>query len=438
MAAGGVLVFLSVIALPTLGGQSFLTYLVLSIAFLALGWILARGCGQDRHWGWNVYLVAYTIRLLSTLVVYSYLNETTGVPYFSNDDSAYSLVPAGETGYWLVDSIFRNPGYPILIQALYRFFGRDVLVARLFNAWFGAIQIFLVYRLALYMFEPRIARIAALVVALHPLLIFYSSLTYKDTLLGLFLLLYLDGAFDLTSNRSLRSSTSVVKIVVASIGIALARIDLASILVLLLAIHLVWNGRVKAALVVGMVIFLGLFIGRAWLSDSGSSRLMLPTTDGVMVNREIMMERVIDLSEARLSQYIYVLGDTPLGIILQAAALSVLMFVSLQPNPNGPLSIVTVPYNFGWYSLLPLVLFGLISLVRTRPRTSAILWIVWVAVPIMAAGTLLMNPRYRVQVMPIDAILVALAISTMGRSKRFLYKLLVVMEVTLVCVYWVI
>jgi len=83
----------------------------------------------------------------------------------------------------------RTPLYPLFLAAVIKFFGRNYLAVRLFQALLGAFLPLLVYFLAKTYFRENEARFAGAVAAIYPFFIFYTGLLLSETLfLSLFLL----------------------------------------------------------------------------------------------------------------------------------------------------------------------------------------------------------------------------------------------------------
>ena len=90
-----------------------------------------------------------------------------GQPYHYGDETA---------------QVFRTPGYPIMLAALFRPLGKrvPVLMARHLNALLGTVTVVLVGSLAGQLFGARVALIAAIFAALHPLSVVMSSLVLTE------------------------------------------------------------------------------------------------------------------------------------------------------------------------------------------------------------------------------------------------------------------
>jgi 4-amino-4-deoxy-L-arabinose transferase-like glycosyltransferase len=90
----------------------------------------------------------------------------------------YTYLPYGI----LHDSAWKPPGYPLWVGMWYALLGHHPLDVRLAQVPVGAITIALSWILARRLFGPRVATVAAFVVALYPLAFQYEELLYSEAL----------------------------------------------------------------------------------------------------------------------------------------------------------------------------------------------------------------------------------------------------------------
>jgi len=114
-----------------------------------------------------VFLFALTLRVLA--VDYASPPESDGITFHR---LAVSLVSgdgyarvSGHPSAWVV------PGYPLLLAAVYWVVGNDPAVARLVNAFLGALTCALVLLLGRRVFEPRVGLLAGFYAAVSPFFI---------------------------------------------------------------------------------------------------------------------------------------------------------------------------------------------------------------------------------------------------------------------------
>jgi len=123
----------------------------------------------------------------------------------ADDGSFYHAVAiriargAGYTWAWpdgVVTHAAHYPvGYPALLGAFYAILGATPLSAMLVNALFGALLVVGIHTCALRFGSPRRARLAALIVALHPTLILYTAAVMTEAVAASVLVLLASFAF---------------------------------------------------------------------------------------------------------------------------------------------------------------------------------------------------------------------------------------------------
>lgn len=85
----------------------------------------------------------------------------------------------------------RPPGYPITLALPYRVLGWHVSIAQGLNVAFAAVTVALVYMMARRIFDRRVACLGALVLALFPGQIYFSTLVMAETMFAMVFMLVL-------------------------------------------------------------------------------------------------------------------------------------------------------------------------------------------------------------------------------------------------------
>src|SRR5882757_4014909 len=90
-------------------------------------------------------------------------------------------------------SVFRAPGYPMLLAAMFRVVGSDAkpVAARVMGAVIGALTVGCVYWLARILFSAEVALVAAAIVAVHPEAVATSVFPLSDGPFCLWMMLQL-------------------------------------------------------------------------------------------------------------------------------------------------------------------------------------------------------------------------------------------------------
>jgi len=78
---------------------------------------------------------------------------------------------------------FRPPGYPFFLALLYAVFGRSYVAVRVVNVLLGTLTCLPIYRFVRHVWQWQTGLLASLGVAVHPLLIYFTSMIYPECLI---------------------------------------------------------------------------------------------------------------------------------------------------------------------------------------------------------------------------------------------------------------
>ena len=147
---------------------------------------MAKLTRADLFWIGGAFALALAARL--AWVLYAEADPTDGR---FNDSVFYHLVAANlaEGGGYTNPYTFHAtaawaPGYVFVLTPLYWFFGAHYQVAELANALFGAATVVAVYLLARELFDRTSAGLAAVLLAVMPGQVWFTSILYSETLFG--------------------------------------------------------------------------------------------------------------------------------------------------------------------------------------------------------------------------------------------------------------
>ncbi len=131
---------------------------------------------------------------LLVLIVFSvglrvlFLFQVHDNPFFNNptsdayyyDAQARSIAAGDVLGK---DVFFRAPGYPYWLGFIYTVFGHDYLAVRIIQHLLGVASLVLLYLFARRLFDPRIAVVACVLMALYPVLMYFEGQLLFDSFL---------------------------------------------------------------------------------------------------------------------------------------------------------------------------------------------------------------------------------------------------------------
>ncbi len=145
-----------------------------------------------KKWLLMVLLMAFILRLSVPLIAFETTKDKT--VFYTTDTPGYleparNLIVRGEYIRDSLPEIFRPPGYPIfLLPGL--LFGSPELLTIACQIILGCLTVFLVYKIAITLFERTDVAIAAAgLYALEPLSIVYTSLMMTETLFAFLMML---------------------------------------------------------------------------------------------------------------------------------------------------------------------------------------------------------------------------------------------------------
>lgn len=179
-----------------------------------------------------------------------------GITY---DLLARNVAAFGDYGFAAGDhTAFRAPAYPLLLAVLYRLAGPSLVAARLFNVVLGVATIVLVHRFSRQAFGAGAALLAAMGMALHPVVLYSTADLYPETL-SLFLVALL-GCLLVPFTRPLTLSRGAAAGAVIG-ALALTRPNVAPLVIFVVAGVGVVQGRLRlvrhgTAILAGFVIIL--------------------------------------------------------------------------------------------------------------------------------------------------------------------------------------
>lgn len=225
-----------------------------------------------------VFIIGLAIRLLSVM----FLGGYSAPPVF--DGISYDILATNMlsgNGFALgFATAFRPPGYPFFLALIYVIFGHHYEWIRVWQAVLGAISPLLMYASARQLWSWRVAGLAAMGMAVHPLLIYFTQAIYPETL-AIFLICLL-----LVLAISPTGSVPVWRVLL--IGLTLGVMSLIRPDTLLLsALFASWTAfryrdRLRSMVAVGLLVVgvLGLVLPWTWRNYREFGSCVLVSTNG--------------------------------------------------------------------------------------------------------------------------------------------------------------
>ncbi|MBO7618366.1 MAG: glycosyltransferase family 39 protein [Bacteroidales bacterium] len=148
---------------------------------------------SEKQYIKSIFGWALAIRIVWVIASYFFYMEVNGNPFEfdAGDSMGYHLdaewlasEPWSSTWSYLFGNInYSDSGFPFYLTILYKLFGTNIVIPRLFNALLSSWACVLVYRLASRTFGDEVGRMAGVMMVFMPNLIIYCGYHLKETLM---------------------------------------------------------------------------------------------------------------------------------------------------------------------------------------------------------------------------------------------------------------
>lgn len=184
-------------AMPWYSYVSGITSVIL-FYFLSVNWEKAWQNKNDKKFERSLFISTLLIRLCWIFLYYEFTTivwatpweqpEGTSMDSYAYFDEAVWAREMFDTGLLEVYLNYLSPrlsdaGYPVLLIFFNALSGSSILFTRIPNAVFDAWTAVLVYRIAKRNFDRKTAQLASIYTALMPMLIFYTGVTMKESVM---------------------------------------------------------------------------------------------------------------------------------------------------------------------------------------------------------------------------------------------------------------
>ena len=144
-----------------------------------------------RSFAVKIFSVAFVLRVVASFVLYYSLISLGSDGFVISDDRSYDATAKEiardlgnfRPGFKEYGSGWKNIAYFNINGFVYHYLQFDTMTSRMMNAFFGALIVLLGYYIMLQLFDRKVARVAGVMLALLPNLIFWSASQVKDPLI---------------------------------------------------------------------------------------------------------------------------------------------------------------------------------------------------------------------------------------------------------------
>lgn len=228
---------------------------------------------DSKRFASKLFMCALSLRIIYVLFSYWYnfattetaFNRDVGDALWYHKVAVYgaSLMRNHEfsvsTYRTMCHAAFSDIGYPIYLSFIYFLTNDSILIARCIKALYGAVTVYLIYKLAVRNFDEPTARIASILCLLMPNLIYYCGDHLKETEMTFLAVLFVERA-----DYIMRQGKIVILQVAALMSIPLVLFTIRTVLALVLVLAFLfallmssnrvigWGKRILILLIVGV------------------------------------------------------------------------------------------------------------------------------------------------------------------------------------------
>jgi hypothetical protein len=348
---------------------------LLAIVCGAVAIMLIRKNTEDREFLVNIFLLALLARLLFATVTHVFkLQEFFGGDALQYDDAANRLVEIwlgyspGTDSESMKALSTSQPGWGMnyLTGLIYLICGRNMLAGQFFCSIMGAATAPMVYVCAHEIFRNhRVSKISAVLVALFPAFIVWSSQLLKDGLIIFMLVLAMTMTLKLQKKFTY---AAVILLTVALFGILAFRFYIFYVVgVAVAGSFIIGSGSSIKAIIRGFAILIAIgailaYVGA--LQNAGNSFEKYGSLERVQASRQ-------DYSRSNSGFGEDLDVSTPVGAL--SAMPTGFTYLMLAPFPweiSNLRQAITLPEMLLWWICIPILLSGLWFTLKTKLRTS--------------------------------------------------------------------
>ena len=335
-----------------------------------------RNYSSDPDLITKIFFVGLALRLLFGLMVYA----NGWFEFFGGDALTYDFKGSLILDYWrglvasnspdLIRAMTTNgPGWGMnyLVAGIYAVFGRNLLAAQSFVGVFGAATAPLVYICTEKVFQnQRVARFAAISIAVFPAFVIWSGQLLKDGLIIFLLVLAMTMVLKLQEKFSYGA---VILLILSLFGIISLRFYIFYMVAVAVAgSFIVGVSNTPASVIRRAIVLVIMGVGLTYL--------------GVVQTATIDFERFGDLSRLQVSRQDQAVNadsgyaedidvSTTRGAIM---AIPIgFVYLILAPFPWDVRTFrqaITLPEVFAWWAMIPLLVWGCWYTIRHRLRAA--------------------------------------------------------------------
>ena len=387
-----------------------------------VGWVEEASAAFEHKIFWSTFI----IRLLWILGYYWFTMSVWNTPweqpigiemdsvgYYLEGEWIHEMIKAGDLRPYFVyvGNNYSDVGYPVFLCLCRFLFGDSIFLTRVPNALFDAWMAVLTYRLAKRNFGESVGRVSALFVVLMPMLIFYSGVTMKESLM-LMLSMWAIERGDYVIRERRYKTWDLLAFMILMASVLLFRTALAWVIALAFICALVFSSeKVLERSRRVMLIFLILFVGSAFFGSSimEQGEQLVEQAESTGANLEYRANRAGGNTLAgRLNKAVF----APLIFTIPFPTMVEIEGQNIQQLQNGGFFLKNILSFFCIFAL-----FTLLPKKRWRSNVMIIAFLFGYLM-VLAMSSFAHSGRFHHPVIPIEMIFAALGISQITNIRQ--------------------
>ncbi|MFN5417581.1 MAG: hypothetical protein ACK5B9_11030 [Flavobacteriia bacterium] len=395
---------------------------------------------SDAYFRKKLFKIALIIRIISILFFYFFFTYMNGNSFEFDAGDAFFY---DETGKFMSDyfmsgkidafaelqkyMVISDTGFPIYLGVIYSIFFKSILLARLLNAFFGAWLCVIIFDLVKRNFDSKVAKLAGIMMMIMPVLIYYSSLHLKETLMIFLLFVFINLADIIVKSKKI-NYYQILFLILSGSSLFLFRTVLGVCAIVSIISYLIFANQritgIKRRLIIGfwmigMLIFL--------LATSVRQDINTYIADG-STNQEQKVASVSNAQGNRLAKY----GSKSLLFPMLIAAPFPTFVNTDQKNIMMLGGSIFIRNIYAFFVILALIVFYKRKLFSKHVLILSFLFSYLV---VLGFSGFVLSDRFHLPIVPILVILAAYGVSQVN-FKNFRFFNLYLILIGLIIIGW--
>ena len=334
--------------------------------------------GEEKAFLHRIFMLALILRLLLATLTYTFDLQT----FFGGDSITYDVTGNALYNSWFgqirdsFDALYANNateargsgwGMSYIVAAIYSIIGRNPFAIQLFNCVLGAATACLTYSYAKKIFNnSKVAKLSAVLVALFPSLILWSSQGLKDGIICFLLVLAMNAVFSLQQKFNY---INITLLIFALGGIYALRFYIFfAFVAAVFGCFFVNLQKSFSSILQQIAILVIITLGLTYFGVLENAQQNLE----IYGSLETLQNSRLDSSRSAESGFGQDIDVSTSSGALQALPIG-LIYIMLAPFPWQVANLrqaITLPEVFVWWGMIPFMIYGIWYSIKNKFRES--------------------------------------------------------------------